>query len=202
MKRESHHVAPEAQVLDAADEPSGSARLPAVPETDDMQLIAERAGFDTRAGARGGRRTPRPIRRRLDKLMINRIGHKAYRRLMGCDTLILTTVGHRSGAERTTPVGGFPGGNGSWLIVAAAGGTAANPAWYYNIAARPDKVRIDVEGRQIAVTAVQLHGAERAQAWQQITTAAPRFAWFQHRTDRELPVIRLTPLSRSTSPRS
>ncbi|MBS2963288.1 nitroreductase family deazaflavin-dependent oxidoreductase [Actinocrinis puniceicyclus] len=202
MKRNSHHGAPEERLLDSADEPTGSAHLPAAAETDDIQITAERAGFDTRAGARGGRRTPRPIRRRLDKLVMNRIGHRAYRRLMGCDTLVLTTVGHRSGAERTTPVGGFPGGNGSWLIVAAAGGTATNPAWYYNIAARPDKVRIGIEGRQVAVTAVQLHGAERAQAWQQITTAAPQFAWFQHRTDRELPVIRLTPRSRPTSPRS
>ena len=45
------------------------------------------------------------------------------------------------------------------------------------------------------VTAEQLHGAERAQAWQQILTAAPRFAKYQQKTDRELPIIRLTPRS-------
>ncbi len=43
------------------------------------------------------------------------------------------------------------------------------------------------------MTAEQLHGAERGEAWQQITTAAPRFASYQKATDRELPVIRLTP---------
>ncbi len=135
--------------------------------------------------------------------MVRGIGRKAFRRLMGSDTLILTTIGRRSGTERTTPVAGFPGGNGNWLIVAAAGGAAANPAWYYNIATHPDTVRIDVAGHELAVTAVQLHGAERAQAWQQITTAAPRFAWFQHRTDRELPVIRLTPrLTPRTGPKA
>jgi hypothetical protein len=41
------------------------------------------------------------------------------------------------------------------------------------------------------VTAEQLHGTERAQAWQQIVTAAPRFAKYQQKTDRDLPIIRL-----------
>jgi deazaflavin-dependent oxidoreductase (nitroreductase family) len=67
-----------------------------------------------------------------------------------------------------------------------------NPAWYYNLAAHPDKVRIEVDGHTVEVTSEQLHGAEREQAWQQITTAAPRFGQYQHKTDRELPVIRLT----------
>jgi F420H(2)-dependent quinone reductase len=33
--------------------------------------------------------------------------------------------------------------------------------------------------------------AERAEAWQQIAAAAPRFAQYQRKTDRELPIIRL-----------
>jgi hypothetical protein len=48
-------------------------------------------------------------------------------------------------------------------------------------------------GRTIRVTAEQLHGAERAQAWRQIAAATPRFAQYQRKTDRELPVIRLVP---------
>lgn len=66
-----------------------------------------------------------------------------------------------------------------------------NPAWYHNIAAHPDKVQIETSGREIAVIAEQLHGAEREEAWRQITAAVPRFAQYQQRTDRELPVIRL-----------
>ena len=59
--------------------------------------------------------------------------------------------------------------------------------------AHPDQVQIEVEGRKVAVAAEQLHGAERAEAWQQITTSAPRFAQYQEKTDRELPIIRLVP---------
>ncbi len=81
--------------------------------------------------------------------------------------LVLTTVGRKSGAERSTPVNWFPGADNSWLIVASAAGAPKNPAWYYNIAANPDKV------------------------WNQITSASSLFAKYQKKTDRELPVIRL-----------
>ena len=119
----------------------------------------------------------------------------------GFAALVLTTAGRKSGIVRATPVCGFPGKDGGWLIVAAAGGTAASPAWYFNIAARPDDVGIEIDGRKIAVTAEQLHGTERAEAWQRITAAAPRFASFQRKTDRELPVIRLTAKSGAAAPR-
>ena len=36
-------------------------------------------------------------------------------------------------------------------------------------------------------------GAERVRAWRQIAAATPRFGQYQHKTDRELPVIRLVP---------
>jgi deazaflavin-dependent oxidoreductase (nitroreductase family) len=157
--------------------------------------------FDTPAGTRGsGQAFTGPFNRRLDKLGGTRIGRKVFRKLMGCDALVLTTIGRKSGTERTHRVGCFPGKDGSWLIVAAAGGTADNPAWYYNIAAHPGKVQIEIEGRKVAVTAGQLHGAERAEAWQRITAASPQFARFQQKTDRELPVIRLMPRSGCTAP--
>jgi hypothetical protein len=56
-------------------------------------------------------------------------------------------------------------------------------------------VKIELTGRTIPVTAEQVHGAERAEAWEQITAAAPRFAGYQGKTDREMPIIRLTPRS-------
>ena len=47
----------------------------------------------------------------------------------------------------------------------------------------------------MAVVAEQLRGEARAEAWQKIIAAAPRFAQYQQKTDRELPVIRLMPRS-------
>jgi hypothetical protein len=38
------------------------------------------------------------------------------------DALVLTTIGARSGLQRSTPVGLSSGKDGSWLVVASAAG--------------------------------------------------------------------------------
>jgi deazaflavin-dependent oxidoreductase (nitroreductase family) len=147
--------------------------------------------FDSRKGTRGSRQPKGWFMRWTNSLMAKRLRRSPGNKVMGFNALILTTIGRRSGIERTNPVGWFPGSDGSWLIVASANGAVDNPAWYYNLAANPDSARIEVDGHTIDVAAEQLHGTEREQAWQQITTAAPRFAQYEHKTDREIPVIRL-----------
>jgi deazaflavin-dependent oxidoreductase (nitroreductase family) len=156
--------------------------------------------FDTPAGTRGGRQPAGWAFRWGNKVMARRIRRKRDGKFMGFNALVLTTIGRKSGLERTNPVGWFPGKDSSWLIVASANGAIGNPAWYYNIAAHPDKVQIELDGRKIPVVAEQLHGAERDLAWQQITAAAPRFAQYEQKTDRKLPVIRLVPLSGVQAP--
>jgi deazaflavin-dependent oxidoreductase (nitroreductase family) len=115
-------------------------------------------------------------------------------RFMGMDVLFLTTTGRRTGALRETPVTWFADGEDAWLIVASAAGAAGNPAWYHNIAAHPDRVWIDIpRQRKLRVRPEQLEGARRDDAWRRIVQAQPRYAGYQERTDRPLPVIRLVP---------
>ena len=148
--------------------------------------------FDTQPGTRGARQPKGRMMSWMNRLMARRVRRRGAK-FLGFNAMALITVGRRSGLERTTPVGWFPGTDGSWLVVASAAGAPGNPDWYYNLAAHPDQVRIDVDGKTVDVRAEQLHGPDRAQAWEQITTAAPRFAQYQVKTDRELPVIRLSP---------
>ena len=82
-----------------------------------------------------------------------RISRKGKMPGMRFDALVLTTIGRRTGEERRSPLGWFPGPDGSFLIVAAAAGAPKNPAWYYNLAAHPDRVRVELPGRDVAVTA-------------------------------------------------
>jgi deazaflavin-dependent oxidoreductase (nitroreductase family) len=112
---------------------------------------------------------------------------------MGARMLLLTTTGARSGARRTVPLAYFGDGPDAWLIIASAGGDQRHPAWYRNLAAHPDKVWIEVGGRRVAVHAESLHGAERQERWERITAKARNFAEYQRNTDREIPLIRLTP---------
>jgi deazaflavin-dependent oxidoreductase (nitroreductase family) len=86
----------------------------------------------------------------------------------------------------------FADGDNSWLVVASAGGSAHHPAWYHNIAAHPDQVWIEFGGNRMRVTPSQLEGDERAQAWQRITGSQSRYAGYEGKTDRVIPVIRLS----------
>ena len=113
-------------------------------------------------------------------------------KMSGVPLLYLTTTGARSGEERTAAVMSFADGDDAWFIVASRGGSADHPSWYYNLAKHPDRVAIDVEGRKTAAVPETLTGDARAAAWLRITEAQPRFAEYQTKTDREIPVVRLT----------
>ena len=147
--------------------------------------------FTHPTGTRGAKQPGRSFRW-MNRLIMSR-ARRTEGKTMGMDLLVLTTVGRKSGQERQTPLAWFPGPDGSWLVVASAGGAPANPAWYLNLAAHPDQVTVEQAGRKVAVTAEELHGAEREQAWGQIKAAADNFRKYEETTDRLLPVIKLTP---------
>lgn len=112
-------------------------------------------------------------------------------RMRGGKVLALTTVGAKSGRTHEVELGWFPDGD-RWLIVASAAGAAKHPAWYFNLARNPDKVWIVVDGRKIKVRPESLKGEEREQKFKEIAAAAPNYGQYQTKTDREIPVIRLT----------
>jgi deazaflavin-dependent oxidoreductase (nitroreductase family) len=113
----------------------------------------------------------------------------------GMPLLLLTTVGAKSGQERKTTLCYFPGrGEREWLIVASKGGEARHPAWFFNLARNPDKVWVDVDGRKLHVRPESLKGPERAEAWQKVVAMAPGYGPYQESTDREIPIVRLTPV--------
>lgn len=114
-------------------------------------------------------------------------------RMMGLPVILLTTVGAKTGKERTHVLGGFADGDDAWLVVASNGGAPTHPAWFINLARNPDKLRIEVGNRKLAVRADSLQGREREEALARVAAIAPRYGEYQKKTDREIPVIRLTP---------
>ncbi|MBF6226039.1 nitroreductase family deazaflavin-dependent oxidoreductase [Nocardia abscessus] len=150
------------------------------------------------AGNRGGREHggPRALSRWFQRKMNARTNARIRRKggkFMGMDLLILHTVGRRSGQQRESPVTWFADGADGRLIVASGGGSR-HPDWYVNLMAHPDRASIELPGHgTVPVTPRRLEGAEREQAWQQIVTAQPRYAKYQRKSDREYPLIRLTP---------
>ena len=144
-------------------------------------------------GTRGRKAPHGPLMRWGNKMMAGRVRKAGSKPMMGMHLLVLHTVGAKSGQPRQTPVAWFPGPAGSRHVVASANGAIGNPAWYHNLTAHPDQVVIEVDGERIPVTPEQLHGTERAEAWKAVVAAAPRFAKYEEKTDREIPIVRLRP---------
>jgi deazaflavin-dependent oxidoreductase (nitroreductase family) len=114
-------------------------------------------------------------------------------KMMGFPVVLLTSVGARTGQERTAVLGGFADGPDAWLVVASLGGAPTHPAWFHNVAKNPDKVWLQVGNRRMKVAVESLQGDAREKALARVAAVAPRYGEYQRKTDREIPVLRLTP---------
>lgn len=125
---------------------------------------------------------------------VNGVMFRLYRNRLfqGANVLSLATIGAKSGLERRTTVMYFPDEADAWLVVASKGGAATHPDWFFNLARNPDRVWIEMGSRKLRVQAQTLAGEERAKAWPRIIRQSPVFAGYQTKTDRELPVVRLS----------
>jgi deazaflavin-dependent oxidoreductase (nitroreductase family) len=109
----------------------------------------------------------------------------------GAPMILVHHVGAKSGTERVTPLVHFPEEDGRTVIVASAGGAPKHPAWFHNLKANP-KVDVEVGSETYTVVAEELTGAERDELWQQVVAKNPGFGDYQRKTDRVIPLLRLT----------
>ena len=110
-------------------------------------------------------------------------------RLVGGGSLLLTTVGRRSGQPRTVIVGYLRDGDD--VIVAHVNiANPAVPSWVLNLRTHPEaEVRLGRERYQ--ARAEFLEGEDRAGQWDRLVAADPMLDWVQRLAGRELSVIRL-----------
>jgi deazaflavin-dependent oxidoreductase (nitroreductase family) len=121
--------------------------------------------------------------------------NKGGRTQGGVPTLILETVGARSGETRHAMLGYVEEGPGSRLVIASLAGSARNPSWLYNLARRPRATIELADGRRLRVAATSLSGAELDAAWNRVAAEAPEYANYLGVTDRAMPIIRLRDLA-------
>ena len=119
-------------------------------------------------------------------------GGREANTLRGVPIIVLTSVGARSGKLRKTPLMRVEH-DGEYAVVASKGGAPEHPTWYHNLVAHPH-----VELQDGAVTrdyeATELTGPERDVWWERAVAVWPDYASYQTRTDRLIPVFRLTPI--------
>lgn len=143
-----------------------------------------------------GEEVPGPIRPVI-RAVVDFFGGIRFRRggkVQGRPLLRLTTTGARTGKRRTRLLGWFPDQNrpDAWLVVASNGGSAHHPDWAFNLDSHPNEVWVDLGEGEVPVRAEILTGPERQAVWTEIAAAAPGYRRYQEKTDREIPVFRLT----------
>jgi deazaflavin-dependent oxidoreductase (nitroreductase family) len=109
----------------------------------------------------------------------------------GAPICLLTTIGRKSGRDRTVPLLYLPDGD-NLVIVASKGGMSTHPSWYLNLLTQPRAV-VETGSRRRAVTARAATDDERARMWPQLVAVYRFFAEYQARTDRAIPLVVLEP---------
>jgi deazaflavin-dependent oxidoreductase (nitroreductase family) len=109
----------------------------------------------------------------------------------GVPTLLLTATGRRTGEKRTSALI-FGRDGDDYLVVASMGGAPKHPVWYLNLQANPDAT-IQVQAEKLAVVARTASAAEKPRLWKMVTDVWPNYDVYQSRTDRDIPVVVLSP---------
>ena len=105
--------------------------------------------------------------------------------------VVITSRGAKSGNLRKNPVMRVER-DGVYVAIASKGGADDQPEWYYNFVAHPEVDLQDGATRKTYdVTLVE--GGERADLWQLAVDTWDTYASYQEKTNRQIPVFKLTP---------
>ncbi|WP_241961078.1 nitroreductase family deazaflavin-dependent oxidoreductase [Homoserinimonas hongtaonis] len=105
-------------------------------------------------------------------------------------SLVLHTVGAKSGLPRDTELMYTPDGRGNAIVAGTSFAREKHPAWTYNLLAHPD-AEITVRGRRMPVRAERLLGPDREFAWQLIEGQWPGYRAYERESGREVRLFRL-----------
>jgi deazaflavin-dependent oxidoreductase (nitroreductase family) len=109
----------------------------------------------------------------------------------GVPTLLLTATGRRTGQKRTSALI-FGRDADDYLVVASMGGAPSHPMWYLNLQANREAT-IQVKDETLAVVARTASAAEKPRLWKIVTNVWPNYDVYQSRTERDIPVVVLSP---------
>jgi deazaflavin-dependent oxidoreductase (nitroreductase family) len=111
----------------------------------------------------------------------------------GDPIVVITSVGAKSGHLRKNPVMRVER-DGVYVAIASKGGADDQPEWYYNFLAHPE-VELQDGAEKKTYRAELVEGEERADLWQLAVDTWPTYASYQKKTERQIPVFKLTPIS-------
>jgi deazaflavin-dependent oxidoreductase (nitroreductase family) len=130
---------------------------------------------------------------RTHRILIATTGGRAGRSFSGMPVLELTTTGRKSGQLRSTLLTSpYQEGDRAY-IVASRGGDDHSPAWFLNLRDNPE-VTVSIQGGPAQKMLAEVADPdERARVWPLITSKHTNYAEYQKKTQREIPIVVLTP---------
>ena len=108
-------------------------------------------------------------------------------------SLVLHTIGARSGEPRDVPLMYTPDGRGRAIVAGTNFAGSRHPAWTSNLLAHPDAA-ITVRGRVMAVVATPVPDRERDAAWARIEAQWPGYRGYERESGRTVRLFRLQPV--------
>jgi len=110
----------------------------------------------------------------------------------GLPVIVLTSVGAKSGKIRKTALMRVEH-DGRYAVVGSLGGEPKNPVWVYNLRAEP---HVELQDGPVKrdYLAHEATGDERAEWWGYAVEAFPKYARYQEKTERQIPLFILTPI--------
>lgn len=109
----------------------------------------------------------------------------------GLPTLLLTTMGRKSGEKRTTPLVFMQDGPRA-VVVGSLAGYDTHPGWYLNVVANPN-CWVQLDRNRSTAVAREATEAERKELWPRLITVFPPWGYFQQQTDRPFGIVIITP---------
>jgi deazaflavin-dependent oxidoreductase (nitroreductase family) len=109
----------------------------------------------------------------------------------GVRMLVLVTSGRKSGQPRRTLLIYDTSGD-DFVLVASKGGSDEDPDWFKNLQSEPS-VGVQAGAQRFTCQARLADPSERGHLWPQMVRIFPLYDEYSHKTDRQIPVVLLTP---------
>jgi len=113
---------------------------------------------------------------------------------LGMPVLELTTTGRKSGEPRKVMLTSPLQLGDTLAIVASRGGDDRHPAWFLNLRDHP-AVTVTMNGKSRPMQARIATPEEKAELWPRLTADHKNYAGYQSKTQRDIPLVLLTPTS-------
>jgi len=128
---------------------------------------------------------------RMHTALYRLTGGRIGRRLVDNDMLLLTTTGRHTGKEHTVPLLYLRDGE-DVVVIASWGGRDTHPEWYLNLREHPSAA-MQINGTRSRVTTTTADPERRARLWPRVLDAYDGYRVYQTRTNREIPIVILSP---------